>query len=183
MIACYSSLASKEACVFDCSIQYIQLKKYNLTLVGLAVSALTYAIIMVAELEIFEAFVEFVEEFEAIELDEIFIPLGLFLLFAFIDLFHRHRVQRVEIEKQKVYEAMLSSSNHVLNNLINQMQLFRFYAEETEGFPKDALRIYDETIEEASAKIKAMANVTKVDEEEISLSVHPDFFEKKDHEP
>lgn len=172
----------KEAYVFNCYIRRIQLKKYNLTLIGLAAAALAYAIIMIAELEVFEAFVEFVEEYEAIELDEIFVPLGLFLLFAFIDLIHRHRVQRVEIEKKKVYQAMLRSSNHVLNNFINQMQLFRFYAEETEGFPKDALRLYDETIEEASAKIKAMSNVTKVDEETISSSVHPDFFEKKDHE-
>lgn len=143
---------------------------------------MAYAFIIIAEFDAFEAFVEFVAKHEVVELDEFFIPLALIILFAFIDLLHRHRIQILEIEKQKVYKAMLGSSNHVLNNLINQMQLFRIYAEETEGFPKDALQLYDQTIDEASAKIKAMANVTKVDEEAISSSVHPDVFEKEDNQ-
>ncbi|MCH9728987.1 MAG: hypothetical protein K0U84_04780 [Actinomycetia bacterium] len=85
----------------------------------------------------------------------------------------RERLLRVELEKAKVYEAMLSAAHHVLNNFLNKMQLFRITAEDTPDFNRDVLSLYDEVINTATQQIEALGSITTIDEKSIGESVAP----------
>ncbi len=55
-----------------------------------------------------------------------------------------------------IYKAMISAIHHVLNNFLNQMQLFKLVAEDTPGFNHEILSLYDDVIDEASGQIEAL---------------------------
>ncbi|MCH9735141.1 MAG: cell wall metabolism sensor histidine kinase WalK [Actinomycetia bacterium] len=85
----------------------------------------------------------------------------------------RERDLRIELEKAKVYEAMLSAAHHVLNNFLNKMQLFKLTAENTADFDRDVLSLYDEVINTASEQIEALGSIATIDEKSIGESVAP----------
>ena len=45
-------------------------------------------------------------------------------------------IKKIKLEnaKLRIYKAMLSSSHHILNNFIYQMDIFKITAEDTPGF-------------------------------------------------
>lgn len=149
------------------------MKNYRLTIIGFFVSAIFWFITFIFELDLFEAVIETFERFEKFEIDELVIPSGIFGIFVFLNLVARQKAQVIEIEKIKIYKAMLSSSHHILNNFLNQMQLFKVTAETTEGFPNDVLELYDRNIDDAILQIEALGNINDVDEKSIAASVAP----------
>ena len=68
---------------------------------------------------------------------------------------------------------MMSSTHHVLNNFLNQMQLFKLEAEDTPEFDPEILNLYGQIIEEASLQIDALGSITKVNDISIRSSVKP----------
>lgn len=68
---------------------------------------------------------------------------------------------------------MMSSTQHILNNFLNQMQLFKLTAEDTPKFNPEVLALYDEIIDEASMQITALGNVHHIDEIAIQEAVAP----------
>jgi hypothetical protein len=109
------------------------MKKYRLTLIGLFLSFLIYLVIHMTEADLFENFIALLEGFEHYELDEILIPFFIFAVFAFVDAIVRQHASKVELNKVKIYKAMLHSTHHVLNNFLNQMQLFKIAAHQGEA--------------------------------------------------
>ena len=81
--------------------------------------------------------------------------------------------KRIYIAKLKIYTAMVSSTNHVLNNFLNKMYLFKITAEDIPEFPSDVLELYDHIVDEASAQIESLGSVTELDESSIRASVAP----------
>lgn len=149
------------------------MKRHKLTLIGAAVSVVVYLIIFIFKIELFESFVDFLENFEEFELDEIVIPCVIFIAFAVIDLIKKHKSDTVELERIKIYKAMLSSTHHILNNFLNQMLLFKMTAEDTQGFPPNILALYDQIIKGTTSQIEALGNITSIDETSIVSSVAP----------
>ena len=149
------------------------MKNYRLTILGLAISITFYLIVRFVEIDLFEFIVDYFHTLEEFELDEAVVPIMVFCFFAYFDQYNRRKSQEIELEKIKVYEAMLASSHHVLNNFLNQAMLIKLTAEETPGFSPQALALYDKAMEEASKQIQALGNIVTIDESAIRDSVEP----------
>ena len=149
------------------------MKEYKLTLLGLAVSATMTFVVIVFELELFEKFIAMLHELEHFEIDELLIPLVVFLIFVVVDMSRRYNKHKVEVEKVKIYQAMIFSTQHVMNNFLNQMQLFKMKAETTPEFDKEVLKLYDRVIEDAQTQIDGLSSLSQVTEKKIKEAVEP----------
>ena len=154
------------------------MKTYKWTIIGLICAVSLYLITILFELDLFEMFVEFLEDFEKFEIDEFLIPSFILLLFIFYDVLRKQKEIAIERKKIEVYNAVITAVHHILNNFLNNMQLFKVTAEETPEFDPDILSLYDAVIDDATVQIKALSSVTKLDETSIKTSVlpQPDAF-------
>jgi len=125
------------------------------------------------DVDFFEQLVNLLNNLEEYEIDELIIPFFIFFMFAFVDGFKRNRLNKVNREKLKIYTAMMSSTQHILNNFLNQMQLFKLTAEDTPNFDSEVLGLYDEIIDEAKMQITALGNVNHINENSIHEAVAP----------
>ncbi|MDK2857616.1 MAG: hypothetical protein PWQ29_271 [Verrucomicrobiota bacterium] len=149
------------------------MREYKWTLIGLILAMGLWVLSVRFHLDLFEAFISYLRHHEYAEIDKFIPPILLFCIFATIDLACRHQKIRIEIEKLKVYRSMLKAMNHILNNFLHKMLLFKLTAEETEGFDPEVLKQYDTIIAEASAQINALEAIEKPAEETILRTVEP----------
>ncbi|NPA24874.1 MAG: hypothetical protein GXO34_03495 [Deltaproteobacteria bacterium] len=149
------------------------MKQYRLTWIGLGISILVGVLSYLIDLDPFDRLVDFFASVEKYELDEIFIGVVIFLAFLAADLLIQQRKEKVEREKSRIYRAMITSSHHILNNFLNQMQLFKMTAESTPGFDPEVLELYNRIIDDASQQIDALSSLTEISEEAIRKSVMP----------
>ncbi|GAA4279056.1 hypothetical protein [Aquimarina mytili] len=147
------------------------MNKYKLTLVGLLLSVFIYFSTIFLDLDLFEQFIEFLSSIDHLELDEIIIPLLIFFVFLFIDTRRNSKKNQMENAKLNIYKAMLSSSHHILNNFIYQMDIFKITAEDTPGFDAKVLAFYEDIISNASHQINSLSSLTTIDEFSIRMSV------------
>ena len=149
------------------------MKKYKLTLIGLTIAVVFLLGTVIFDLDLFERVHRAIDSRESYEIDEFIIPIIIFGIFAFFDKTRRQKLRKIEDEKVKIYKAMMSSTHHILNNFLNQMELFKMIAEDTPGFNPEVLSLYEKTIEEASTQVEALSNITSIDEASIHASVAP----------
>jgi hypothetical protein len=116
------------------------MREYKWTLIGLILAMGLWVLSVRFHLDLFEAFISYLRHHEYAEIDKFIPPILLFCIFATIDLACRHQKIRIEIEKLKVYRSMLKAMNHILNNFLHKMLLFKLTAEETEGFDPEVLK-------------------------------------------
>lgn len=147
------------------------MNKYKLTLFGLVLSIFIYFSSILLELDLFEKFMDFLASVEQFEVDEMIIPFLIFVVFLFIDTFRNNKKIEMESAKLNIYKAMLSSSHHILNNFIYQMDIFKLTAEDTPGFDAKVLAFYEDIISNASEQIYSLSNLTTIDEFSIRTSV------------
>ncbi len=147
------------------------MNKYKLTLIGFVLSVFIYFSTIFLDLDLFEQFIEFLSSIDHLEVDEILIPLFIFFLFLFIDTVRNSKKVQVENAKLNIYKAMLSSSHHILNNFIYQMDIFKITAEDTPGFDAKVLAFYEDIISNASHQIDSLSSLTTIDEFSIRMSV------------
>ncbi len=147
------------------------MNKYRLTLIGLVLSIFIYFTSTFLELNLFQQVVSLLNSIQELKLEGIVIPFIIFSIFVIYDI--RQRVKKVKMEnaKQNIYKAMLSSSHHILNNFIYQMDLFKITAEDTPGFDSKVLAFYEDIISDASDQIDSLSNLTSIDEFSIRSSV------------
>ncbi len=149
------------------------MKKYKLTLIGVIIALLIGILSYTIDLDPFDHLVRFFHSVEQYELDEIFIGLLIILIFFIADLVLARREEKIELEKLKIYKAMVYSTHHILNNFLNQMLLFKITAENTPGFDKKILEMYDKIIEETNKQIRDLSSVENIDEETIKEAISP----------
>ncbi len=150
------------------------MRDFKLTIVGLVLAVLIYVFSFLTDIDLFERFILFLEDVEHLEVDEFILPIFVCTIFALIDQFRRSKKQKVEVEKIKVYEAMLFSTHHILNNFLNQMQLFKMKAETSPDFDQKMLDLYDHVIGDAQLQIEKLSDVKEVSEKHIKNAVSPD---------
>ncbi len=155
------------------------MKCNRLTLIGAAIAALIVVLSNMFELDPFDRLVELFESVEQYEIDEYFIAALVFLLFWLADLLLLKREQRVEAEKIKIYKAMIFSTQHILNNFLNQMLLFKMAAEETPGFDQNVLNMYNKIISDTTEQIEALSSITEISEQNIKKAVLPQTYPDK----
>mgnify|MGYP005994538341 CR=1 FL=1 len=157
------------------------MKNYIITFIGAVLATSILLITLIFDIDLFEAAIALLEGFEEFEVDEIIIPALIFLVFTFIDLNKRQKKQKIELEKIKIYEAMMSSTHHILNNFINQILLFKITAEKTPGFNPKVLALYDQIHKDATTQIEALGNISEINEKSIHASVAPKDSETDGH--
>ena len=149
------------------------IKKYKLTFIGLLISTATLMYSLINDLDLFEIFLNNVHKMEAYEIDEFIIPIFIFGLFTLLDMLKWQKEHKIENEKIKIYEAMVASTHHVLNNFLNQMQLFKMTADDTPDFDPSILALYDQIMKDTTEQIDALSSITNIDEKSIHKSVAP----------
>jgi hypothetical protein len=80
-------------------------------------------------------------------------------------------------EKQRValdtYNSMIHATQHILNNLLNQMQLFRVEALRSRDFDPDVIRLYDQSMDEAKVLVEKLSAIEEISESNIRASIDP----------
>ena len=84
---------------------------------------------------------------------------GLIFLFGAIGDFFSKKLLNKETEKWEVYTSMIRANNHILNNFLSKMYLFKLEADESKDFDKEVLAQYTEIINETKAKIKNLEGI------------------------
>jgi hypothetical protein len=80
---------------------------------------------------------------------------------------------QAEQEKQELYLSMTQAAQHVLNNLLNQLQLFKLAAENSNDFDPKILNLFDGMTAEANQLIARLSSVTELNQKNIRESVAP----------
>jgi hypothetical protein len=87
--------------------------------------------------------------------------------------FQTKMLLKKEEEKRLIFKATIYSSQHITNNLLNQMQYFRMKADENNAFSSEVIKLYDQSLLEGQELMKLLSNVDDLTEENIRLSVSP----------
>ncbi len=86
-----------------------------------------------------------------------------------------HRVKlRIEKQKREVFDATMHSTQHVLNNLMNQMQLVFVEAEGGTGLSEETLAVLRNAIIESRDQVRKLGELRELDADSIEHAVDPD---------
>lgn len=77
-----------------------------------------------------------------------------------------------EKEKRIIFETTVSATNHIVNNLLNQMQYFKLVADEQNAFNDEDRKLYEIMINEGKELVKKLGSVEELSEDNITFSVH-----------
>lgn len=152
------------------------IRKHCVTLFAFAFVGVYFLIVFGFGVELFEFVVNGFASLEQYQFDELVIPVIVVFMAVLVDMVRREKNNAIEVEKAKIYKAMIFSVHHVMNNFLNQMQFFKMTAEASPGFDTEILALYDAVINEALTQIQALGAIEKIDEKHIALSVAPKPF-------
>ena len=112
----------------------------------------------------------------------ILIALLLLLLGIYADISaHRLLIKEKQLEASRIYRSMTYASRHILNNLLNQMQVIKMEALKCDDFDREAIKFYDDAFEEAEYLIKKLSEVENITDENIWASVDPGNISSSSH--
>ena len=152
---------------------------YKYTFVAVVMSCVLYVNLLYWNVDLFEYLLHYLHKLEHYELDELILPIFIIAIALSLDFHVRRNVVRIQSEKEKMYRTVLSASNHILNNFITRMQLFKCEAHRVDGFNRKMLAHYDDVVDEASLKIRELAAIKRVSEENIEDLVYPRANDKR----
>ena len=75
----------------------------------------------------------------------------------------------IQLQRLRVFKATMRTVQDIVNNLLNGFQLVRFEA--GSQLPEEMLTLIDQIIEEASGKLKALAELETVNEKEMAVGL------------
>ena len=82
------------------------------------------------------------------------------LLSVFADFFTgRIMFKQKQLEVAYLYGSLISASRDILENLVNQMRLFRIEADKSRDFDRNVIHYYDNAIKQASDLVVTLSNV------------------------
>jgi len=76
-------------------------------------------------------------------------------------------------EKEKIYYATIQGTQHILNNLLNQLYLIKYEIKNHPTFSKDVSGKFNSMLIEANNLVGKLSSVKNIEEEEIKESVRP----------
>ena len=82
-----------------------------------------------------------------------------------------NRIETAEREKREVFLVAISSTQHVMTNLLNQMQLVFLETSKTDKLSGETRKLLEEWIEEGKDQIDRLSVVAKIEEEATKGSV------------
>lgn len=147
------------------------MRQSRFTMLGVAL-ALFY---WIAE-SLIHRFVYFDTVFEVLPSDqnEVWMRLIIILLIVVFGIFADNRARKIrkkEIEKREVFLATVRSSQHILNNLLNQMQLALFDSDGQTGLESETRELLTRSIKQGKQQVECLSSVTEMDSDVIEGSV------------
>lgn len=80
---------------------------------------------------------------------------------------------RLENEKIEIYTAMLKANNHILNNFLQNMYLFKLEADQSRDFDKSVLQQYNEIITDTKLAIRSLEGLENPSKTSIEKKYKP----------
>ena len=135
------------------------MKYKSFTIAGIVLAAIFWLFESLVHYLIFEE-----SQFEFIpgELNELWMRIVIVMLILIFGIFADFIIGRIvhkQLEVAHTYSSMINASRHILNNLLNQMQLFKLEALKTKDFDRDIIKLYDNSIKEASDLIDTLSKI------------------------
>lgn len=120
----------------------------------------------------------FTGEFEIIPDDpnELWMRLLLILLFIVFGLYVDYKTAQLnqkEQEKRRIFNAAVQSTQHILNNLLNQIMYIKMQLEEDEVLSDELKQTLEDILASGSNQVQALSQVEDMSEDAIRQSVYP----------
>ena len=115
-------------------------------------------------------------EFVPSDINEIWMRCIIIILMVGFGIFADNRAEKIrkkEREKRAVFLATVSSTQHILNNLLNQLQLVFFELDERHELESDTRILLKRSIKEGKEQVERLSSVTEMRSESIEKSVKP----------
>lgn len=111
------------------------------------------------------------------DFNELWMRAVIVLLIMLFGMFSDYFINRIMLKEKQlevvyVYSAMIYASHHILNNLLNQMRLFKMEALRSKDFDQGVIKLYDNAIKEASDLMDTLSKVKDASEESIYAPVN-----------
>ena len=147
--------------------------RYKFSLLGLGLAFFYWF----AE-SIVHRFVYAEEFFEIVPTDvnELLMRLSIIVLIVIFGVFADNRARRIratEKEKRDVYVATVRSTQHILNNLLNQLQLAFLDLEKEHCLEIETRKLLEKSIREGKEQVERLSSVSDISGESIEESVRP----------
>lgn len=118
------------------------------------------------------------DEFEFIpsEMNELWMRSTIVILLILFGLYADKQTKLLlekEKEKYTIFKATIKSSQHILNNLMNQMSYLKMVADEKGAFNSEDTETYKCSINEGRELVLKLSAVDELTEENIINSVYP----------
>lgn len=150
-----------------------RIDRYKFSLLGIGLALLYW----VAE-SLIHRFVYAEASFEIVpsEPNEFWMRLLIIALILGFGVFADNRARKIrksEREKREVYVATVRSSQHILNNLMNQMQLAFLDLDKQHCLESDTRKLLEQSIREGKEQVERLSSVAELSSESIKDSVRP----------
>ena len=118
------------------------------------------------------------EFFEVVpsDVNEFWMRLLIIVLIVSFGLFADNRARKIkasEQEKHAVFVATVRSTQHILNNLLNQLQLVFFDLEKEHCLESETRTLLEKSIREGKEQVERLSTVSDISSESIEDSVRP----------
>ncbi|HSN51268.1 MAG TPA: hypothetical protein VLS87_01970 [Woeseiaceae bacterium] len=97
----------------------------------------------------------------------------LIVAFGFFADDRARKIRKSEQEKHAVYVATVRSTQHILNNLMNQLQLAFLDLEKEHCLESETRKLLERSIREGKQQVERLSSVSEVTSETIEDSVRP----------
>ena len=110
------------------------------------------------------------------DMNELWMRLSIVVLIVSFGVFADNRARKIrasEKEKHEVYVATVRSTQHILNNLMNQLQLAFLELEKEHCLESDTRKLLEKSIREGKEQVERLSSVSDISGESIKESVRP----------
>lgn len=97
----------------------------------------------------------------------------LLILFGLYADYQTKSILQKEKEKRILFNATVSSTQHIVFNLLNQMQFYKIEADKSNVFDEEVNTLYEQTMKEGKELVDKLSAVDELTEENIIKSVYP----------
>ncbi len=149
------------------------MERFKFTLLGVGLAAVYWF----AE-SVIHRFVYAEEFFELLpsDVNEFWMRLSIIVLIVGFGGFADNRARKIaesEREKREVFVATVRSTQHILNNLMNQLQLVFFDLEKEHCLESETRTLLEKSIREGKEQVERLSSVSDIRSESIEESVKP----------
>lgn len=149
------------------------LERHKFTFLGIALATLYWFVESIIHRFIYaEEFFEIVPS----DVNELLMRVLIIVLIVGFGVFADNRARKVretEQEKHAVFVATVRSTQHILNNLLNQLQLAFFDLEKEHCLESETRKLLEKSIREGKEQVERLSAVSDISSEAIERSVKP----------